>query len=187
MLSLCVIVKTMEKKQRKMNSTYHMKSALRLAHKAYTLGESPIGCVIVKEGKIIARGYNLRQTRQDVTGHAEIMALRQACRRLGSWRLEDCDLYVTLEPCAMCAGAIIQARIRKVYFGATDPKAGAVSSSMFLFDQKHNHQVLYQSGILAEESKQLLQQFFKELRAEKRRRRESAKSYVLPPAGELQL
>lgn len=151
-----------------------MKSALDLAQKARLLEESPVGCVIVYDGKIIARGYNLRQSRQDVTLHAEMAAIRKACSRLGSWRLEDCDLYVTLEPCYMCSGAIIQARIRHVYFGAADPKAGAVVSKNHLFDLDHNHHVEYTGGILEEPCSKILTEFFRELRSKKKSRPESA-------------
>ena len=152
----------------------HMRSALVLAQKARQLEESPVGCVIVCGGKIIARGYNLRQTRQDVTLHAEMTAIRKACRSLGSWRLEDCDLYVTLEPCYMCSGAIIQARMRHVYFGASDPKAGAVVSKNHLFDLDHNHHVAYTGGILEEACRTELTEFFRELRLKKKSRPESA-------------
>jgi len=153
----------------------YMKSALILAKKARRAEESPVGCVIVHDGKIIARGYNLRQSRQDVTLHAEMTAIRKACRRLGSWRLEDCDLYVTLEPCYMCSGAIIQARMRHVYFGASDPKAGAVVSKNHLFDLDHNHHVEYTGGILEEPCRTELTEFFKELRSKKKARPESTK------------
>ena len=149
-----------------------MNSALLLAKKARCLDESPVGCVIVHDGKIIARGYNLRQSRQDVTLHAEMTAIRKACRRLGSWRLEDCDMYVTLEPCYMCSGAIIQARMRHVYFGASDPKAGAVVSKNHLFDLDHNHHVEYTGGILEEACRTELTEFFRELRLKKKARPE---------------
>ena len=152
----------------------YMKSALSLAGKARSIGESPVGCVIVYNGKIIARGYNLRQTKQDVTLHAEMIAVRKACRKLGSWRLEDCDLYVTLEPCYMCAGAIIQARVRHVYFGAPDPKAGSVISKNHLFDLDHNHHVEYTGGILEEHCRAELTDFFRDLRIRKKSRPESA-------------
>lgn len=152
-----------------------MKSALILAKRARRTEESPVGCVIVHDGKIIARGYNLRQSRQDVTLHAEMTAIRKACRRLGSWRLEDCDLYVTLEPCYMCSGTIIQARMRHVYFGASDPKAGAVVSKNHLFDLDHNHHVEYTGGILEEPCRTELTEFFKELRSKKKARPESTK------------
>jgi len=153
----------------------YMKSALILAKRARRTEESPVGCVIVHDGKIIARGYNLRQSRQDVTLHAEMTAIRRACRRLGSWRLEDCDLYVTLEPCYMCSGTIIQARMRHVYFGASDPKAGAVVSKNHLFDLDHNHHVEYTGGILEEPCRTELTEFFKELRSKKKARPESTK------------
>ena len=152
-----------------------MRSALSLAQKARSLAESPVGCVIVYNGRIIARGYNLRQTRQDVTLHAEMEAIRKACRKLGSWRLEDCDLYVTLEPCYMCSGAIIQARMRHVYFGASDPKAGAVVSKNHIFDLDHNHHVEYTGGVLEEACRTELTEFFRELRLKKKSRPESAK------------
>jgi len=152
-----------------------MGAALAQARKALAADESPIGCVIVHDGRIIARGYNLRESRQDVTLHAEISAIRKACRKLGSWRLEDCDMYVTLEPCYMCAGAVIQARMRHVYFGASDPKAGAVVSKNRLFDLDHNHHVEYTGGILAEPCGQILRSFFRELRLKKKFRPESAK------------
>ena len=150
----------------------YMKSALFQAIKARQAEESPVGCVIVHDGRIIARGYNLRQSRQDVTLHAEMTAIRKACRKLGSWRLEDCDLYVTLEPCYMCSGAIIQARIRHVYFGASDPKAGAVVSKNHLFDLDHNHHVEYTGGILEAPCRMELTEFFRELRLKKKVRQE---------------
>ena len=137
-----------------------MRAALREAHKAELLGEVPIGAVIVESGRIIGRGHNRRETLQDVTLHAEIVAIRQACRRLKSWRLDQCDLYVTLEPCVMCAGAIVQARFRHVYFGATDPKAGAVGSITNIFALRQNHQVFYSSGLLGETCSTVLKQFF---------------------------
>lgn len=137
-----------------------MKRALYQAKKADQLEEVPVGAVIVYKDRIIARGHNLRQSRQDVTLHAEMIALRQACRRLSSWRLEDCDIYVTLEPCIMCAGALIQARIRALYFGACDPKTGACGSLVDLFALRHNHTIEVQGGILADESTRLLQDFF---------------------------
>lgn len=145
-----------------------MRKALLLAQKAFEHNESPVGCVIVHDGRIIARAYNLRQSKQDATMHAEISAIRKACRKLSSWRLSDCDLYVTLEPCYMCAGAIIQARIRHVYFGATDPKAGAVVSVNHLFDLPHNHRVQYTGGVLGEPCGAILTDFFQKLRAQKK-------------------
>lgn len=138
-----------------------MREALREARRAARLGEVPIGAVIVREGLIIARGSNRRETRQDVTLHAELVAIRQACRRLGSWRLQGCQLYVTLEPCIMCAGAIVQARISDVYYGATDPKAGAAGSIVDIFAIRQNHQVRVQGGLLADSCKTILQDFFR--------------------------
>ena len=145
-----------------------MRAALKEARKAYDLGESPIGCVIVKDGKIIARGHNLRQTKQDATLHAEMVTISKACKKLSAWHIFDCDLYVTLEPCYMCAGAIIQSHIRHVYFGASDPKGGAVCSCSHLFDLPHNHHVESTGGILKDECAALLKQFFRELRDQKK-------------------
>lgn len=144
--------------------TYWMRAALRQAEKARSKDETPIGAVLVRNGKIIARGCNQRENRQDVTLHAEMLAIRQACRRLGSWRLDDCTLYVTLEPCVMCAGAIVQSRIRQVVFGAWDPKAGACGSITNIFALKQNHQVDTVSGVLAEECSAVLKEFFRERR-----------------------
>lgn len=143
---------------------YFMKKALKLAVKASECDEAPIGAVLVKDGLIIAYGYNRRESKQDVTLHAEMIAIRKACRKLDSWRLEGCDLYVTLEPCIMCAGAIIQSRIRKVYFGAPEPKGGAVISKASLFDIPLNHKVSYEGHIMEEESRRLLQEFFQRKR-----------------------
>ena len=141
-----------------------MRQALQLAGKALRLDEAPVGAIVVLDDVVIGRGFNLRETRQDVCLHAEIMAIRQACRRLGSWRLDGCDLYVTLEPCVMCAGAIIQARIRSVCFGARDPKAGACGSMTDIFALPHNHQVQVTGGLLAQESADLLTGFFRRRR-----------------------
>jgi tRNA(adenine34) deaminase len=156
-----------------------MRRALYWAKKAVKEREAPIGCVIVHNGRIIAHGYNLRQSRQDVTLHAEMSAIRSACRKLGSWRLTDCDMYVTLEPCIMCAGAIIQARMRHVYFGASDPKAGAVISKDRIFERGHNHTVEYSAGILEEPCSEILSGFFRDLRKQKKSPPESAKSSSL--------
>ncbi|MBN1891409.1 MAG: nucleoside deaminase [Clostridiales bacterium] len=153
----------------------YMTQALTQAHRAALVGDCPIGCVIVHDGKVISRAHNLRELRQDATLHAEMIAIRKACRKLGSWRLEHCDLYVTLEPCTMCAGAIIQARIRHVYFGATDAKAGAVISKDRLFERGHNHTVEFTSGILEKPCGEILRNFFSELREQKKLPPESAK------------
>ena len=138
----------------------YMKAALRQADKAFANDEVPVGAVIVKDGRIIARGHNLRENRQDSTLHAEIIAIRQACRKLGTWRLTGCTLYVTLEPCLMCAGAIIQSRLDGVVFGASDPKTGACYSVIKTFDLPLHHYLFCYGGILADESSLKLKQFF---------------------------
>ena len=145
-----------------------MKEALKEAKKAYKKLEIPVGAVIVKDGKIIARGHNLKETEEDTTKHAEIIAIQKASKKLSAWRLIDCEMYVTLEPCAMCAGAIINSRIKKVYIGTMDEKTGAVGSVLNLFeDFTFNHKVEVEKGILQEECKNMLKQFFKELRKSK--------------------
>lgn len=142
-----------------------MKAALREAEKAKALGDVPIGCVLVMDGKIIARGYNKRTATNDVLNHAEIIAIRKACRVRGDWRLEECEMYVTLEPCPMCAGAIVQARIPKVHIGCMNPKAGCAGSVIDLFRQeKLNHQVDSEIGPLTEECSELMRSFFRDLR-----------------------
>ena len=142
-----------------------MKEALKEAKKAYKKLEVPIGAVIVKDNKIIARAHNLRETKKQACAHAEILAIEKACKKIGAWRLEECDLYVTLEPCAMCAGAIINSRIKNLYIGAMDEKGGAVGSKINLLkDIKLNHTVEVESGILEEECSKILKDFFKELR-----------------------
>ncbi len=147
----------------------YMKSALRLAQKAEVMDEVPVGAVIVHEGRIIGRGYNRRQTKQNSLEHAELMAIAQACRKLGSWRLEGCDLYVTLEPCPMCAGAIIQSRVRKVYFGACDAKGGAVGSVTNLFElPQWNHHPDFEGGLLEDECSKILKDFFRAKRQKKK-------------------
>ena len=142
-----------------------MMEALKEAKKAYDKLEVPVGAVIVKEGKIIARAHNLKETKTDTTKHAEILAIQKASRKLKSWRLLDCDMYVTLEPCSMCAGAMINSRIRKIYIGTQDAKTGAVGSVFNLFnDYTFNHKVEYEKGILKDDCEKLLKEFFKELR-----------------------
>ena len=148
----------------------YMKQAITQAKKAAAIGDVPIGCVIVYEGKVIARGYNRRNKDKTTLAHAELLAIKKASRVLGDWRLEGCTLYVTLEPCQMCAGAIVQARIPKVVAGAMNPKAGCAGSVLDLLHvERFNHQVEFVSGILEEECQNLLSGFFKELR---RRRKE---------------
>ena len=149
-----------------------MREAVRQAKKAWKLGEVPIGCVIVYEGKIIGRGYNRRTTDGNVLAHAEIIAIRKACRAMGDWRLEGCTMYVTLEPCPMCAGAIVQARIPKVVIGCMNPKAGCAGSVLdLLHEDGFNHQVETEVGMLGEECSQMLKDFFRELREKKKERK----------------
>ena len=146
-----------------------MREALRQAEKAAKIGETPIGAVIVKDGRIIARGYNKRETKKNSLCHAEIIAINKACRKLGGWRLHGCELYVTLEPCPMCAGAIIQSRIDSVFFGAYDYKAGCAESRINLFEENlFNHNVEVIGGIMENECAAVLKEFFKKLRIEKR-------------------
>ncbi|GAB6128874.1 tRNA adenosine(34) deaminase TadA [Blautia stercoris] len=153
-----------------------MKEAIRQAKKAYALREVPIGCVIVYEGKIIARGYNRRNTDKNTTSHAEINAIRKASKKLGDWRLEGCTLYVTLEPCQMCAGAIVQARIDKIVIGSMNPKAGCAGSVLNLLEMDgFNHKVEVERGVLEEECSTMLSGFFKELRMEKAKAKAKAK------------
>ena len=142
-----------------------MKEALKEAKKAYEKLEVPVGAVIVKDGKIIARGHNLKETKKDTTRHAEIIAIEKASKKLGAWRLLDCEMYVTLEPCSMCAGAMINARIKKLYIGALDEKTGAAGSVFNLFeDYKFNHNVEVEQGIMKDECEKILKDFFKDLR-----------------------
>ena len=148
-----------------------MQAAIKEAKKAYEKLEVPVGAVIVKDGKIISRGYNIKEEKKDTTKHAEIIAIQKASKKLGGWRLNDCEMYVTLEPCPMCAGAIIQSRIKKVYIGAMDEKTGACGSVLNLFeDYKFNHKVEIENGILEIECNELLKKFFKELREIKKNR-----------------
>lgn len=154
----------------------YMKEALRQAKKAYALGEVPIGCVIVYEDKIIARGYNRRNTDKNTLAHAEITAINRASKKLGDWRLEGCTLYVTLEPCQMCAGAIIQSRITKVVMGAMNPKAGCGGSILNILERpEFNHQAEVERGVLEEECSRILQDFFKGLRIRNKLEKERKK------------
>ncbi len=151
----------------------YMKEALRLAKKAASLGEVPVGAVIVRDGKIIARGYNRRETDQNGLAHAELTAMLRACKKLGSWRLEDCTLYVTLEPCPMCAGAIINTRIPRVVIGARDPKGGAMGGVTDLNAYPWNHHPEVVFGVSEEECGGILKAFFKELRAQKKAKKQA--------------
>ena len=150
------------------NSERFMREAIKEAKKAELIDEVPIGCVIVKDGKIISRGHNVRESKQSPIGHAEIQAINKAAKKLNSWRLECCDIYITLEPCIMCSGAIIQSRIRNIYFGAYDPKGGALGSSINVLEANNiNHHPNVVAGLLQEECSSLLTNYFKSKRAKK--------------------
>ena len=148
----------------------YMKQAIRLAKKAAANGDVPIGCVIVHEGKIIARGYNRRNADKTTLAHAEILAIKKASKVIGDWRLEDCTIYITLEPCQMCAGAIVQARIPRCVIGCMNPKAGCAGSVLNILDIKDfNHQVEIKKGVLEEEGSAMMKDFFARLRADKKK------------------
>ena len=154
-----------------------MKEAIRQAKKARKLEEVPIGCVIVSDGKIIARGYNRRNTDKNTLSHAELNAIRKASKKLGDWRLEECTMYITLEPCQMCAGAIVQARIPKVVIGAMNPKAGCAGSVLNILQiDKFNHQVEIEQGILEKECSQMLSEFFRQLRKKKKEEKKNVQN-----------
>ena len=163
------VIKSVEEK--------YMKEALKQAKKAYALGEVPIGCVIVHEGKIIGRGYNRRNTDKNTLAHAEITAINKASKVIGDWRLEKCTLYVTLEPCQMCAGAIVQARIPEVVMGCMNPKAGCAGSILNILEMpQFNHQVKVTRGILEAECSQMLKTFFEELRIRNKQEKAARKA-----------
>ncbi len=148
----------------------YMELAIKQAQKAYAINEVPIGCVIVQGDKVIARGYNRRNIDKSVLAHAEIAAIKKACKKTGDWRLEDCVLYVTLEPCQMCAGAIVQARIPKVVVGAMNPKAGCAGSVINVLQmQQFNHQCELATGVLGDKCKTMMTKFFEELREQKKK------------------
>ena len=148
----------------------YMKDAIRQAKKAYAIGEVPIGCVIVHDGKIIGRGYNRRTIDKNTLAHAELMAIKKASKKLEDWRLEECTMYVTLEPCQMCSGAIVQSRMTRVVVGCMNPKAGCAGSILNLLQmEEFNHQVELTTGVLEEECSQMMKTFFKELRAAKKK------------------
>lgn len=147
-----------------------MRVAIEEAKKAEALAEVPIGAIVVHQGQVIGRGHNLRETTQNATTHAEMIAIQEACKAIGSWRLEETQLYVTLEPCPMCSGAMILSRVKEVYFGAYDPKGGTAGTLMNLLeDERFNHQADVEGGILEEECGELLSMFFRELRAKKKK------------------
>ena len=152
-----------------MKKETYMKQALKEAEKALAKNEVPVGAIIVKDGKIIARAHNQKEEKNDTTCHAEILAIQKASKKLNSWRLTNCEMYVTLEPCSMCAGALIQSRISKVYIGTMDKKTGACGSVLNLFkDYTFNHKVELETGIMQEECEEILKVFFKELRKSKK-------------------
>ena len=147
----------------------YMKEAVRQAKKAYAIGEVPIGCVIVRDGKIISRGYNRRTIDKNTLAHAELAAIKKASKKLDDWRLEGCTMYVTLEPCQMCAGALVQSRIDRVVVGCMNPKAGCAGSILNLLQMpEFNHQVELETGVLEEECSQMMKDFFRELRETKK-------------------
>ena len=153
-----------------MDHAFYMAQALELAKEAFAEGEVPVGCVIVRNGEVVGRGRNRRETAKTALGHAEIEAIADACKNLGGWRLWECTMYVTLEPCPMCAGAIINARIPRVVYGASDEKSGACGSVCNLFSMEFNHHPQVEKGIREEACAALLQEFFKNLRMELRSR-----------------
>lgn len=157
-----------------------MQLAFEQAQKAQTLGEVPIGAIVVApDGQVIGEGFNRRELDQDATQHAEMIAIRQACLKLGTWRLIDCSLFVTLEPCPMCAGAIINSRIKNVYFGALDPKAGAAGSVVNLFEvAKFNHHPNVVRGLYREEASQMLKKFFKDIRRKQKAAKDTSKNFA---------
>ncbi|QFT87091.1 tRNA-specific adenosine deaminase [Bacillus sp. THAF10] len=158
-----------------MQDEFFMKEAIKEAKKAEELLEVPIGAVLVLDGEVIARGHNLRETTQRSITHAEILVIDEACKRLNSWRLEEATLYVTLEPCPMCAGAIIQSRVKEVVYGAKDPKAGCAGTLMNLLqDERFNHRTEIRSGILEEECGELLSDFFRKLRQRKKEQKQQS-------------
>ncbi len=144
-----------------------MFEALKEAKKAYERLEVPVGCVIVKDNKVIARAHNMRESRQSSLAHAEIIAIEKACKKLGTWRLENCEIYVTLEPCLMCSGAIINSRMKRLVYGALEPKFGAHQSLTNVFEINFNHKTEVLPNVLAKESNELLKSFFKKIRDEK--------------------
>ncbi|WP_221569314.1 tRNA adenosine(34) deaminase TadA [Alkalihalobacillus sp. TS-13] len=154
-----------------------MKKAIEMAQKAASIGEVPIGALVVKDEEIIASGYNLRETEQRSVAHAELIAIDEACKALGTWRLEGCTLYVTLEPCPMCSGAIVLSRVDRVVYGASDPKGGCAGTLMNLLDEpRFNHQAMVTSGVLEEDCGKMLSTFFRALRQKKKQEKKSDSS-----------
>ena len=158
------------------NTEKYMREAIKQAKKAAAIGEVPIGCVIVRDGTILARGYNRRNIEGSTLAHAEIIAIKKASKKLQDWRLEDCELYVTLEPCPMCAGAIVQARVSEVIIGSMNPKAGCAGSILNMLEMhEFNHQVKVERGVLKEECSEMLSAFFRRLRVVKKKKKEERK------------
>ena len=165
-----------EQEEKRPTHEKYMKDAIRQAKKAAALGEVPIGCVIVHDGQVIGRGYNRRNTDKSTLAHAEITAIKRASKKLGDWRLEDCTMYVTLEPCQMCAGAIVQSRMKKVVIGSMNPKAGCAGSILNMLEMhEFNHQVKVERGVLKEECSEMLSAFFQRLRVVKKKKKEERK------------
>ena len=161
-----------------------MKEAIKQAKKAEAIGDVPIGCVIVHDGKVIARGYNKRNKDKTVLAHAELLAMKKACKKLGDWRLEGCTIYITMEPCQMCAGAIVQSRITRAVIGSMNPKAGCAGSVLNLLEMpEFNHQVIVERGVLGETCSAMLSGFFRELREIKKREKEMEKQEAHTEAG----
>ena len=170
-----------EQEEKRPTHEKYMKDAIRQAKKAAALGEVPIGCVIVHDGQVIGRGYNRRNTDKSTLAHAEITAIKRASKKLGDWRLEECTLYVTLEPCQMCSGAIVQARIPRVVVGCMNPKAGCAGSILNLLQvEAFNHQAELTTGILEEECSQMMKSFFKELRKKQKMKKKEQESANMP-------
>ncbi|MCQ4022251.1 MULTISPECIES: tRNA adenosine(34) deaminase TadA [unclassified Ruminococcus] len=149
------------------NDEKYMRLALEQAHLAYKIGEVPVGAVVVRNGEVVGTGYNRRETDKNAVAHAELIAIDNACKRLGGWRLWECELYVTLEPCPMCAGAIINSRIRRLVYGASDKKAGSIESVVKMLELPYNHRPPYLGGVLQEECAEILKSFFREMRSKK--------------------
>ena len=159
----------LEKNKAKRKDEKYMKLALKEAKKARDINEVPIGCVIVRDDKVIGKGYNKRNTDKNVLSHAELIAIKQACKKTGDWRLEDCTMYITLEPCQMCAGAMVQARLQRAVIGSMNPKAGCGGSVLNILQMaEFNHQVDVERGVLEEECSGILTEFFADLREQKK-------------------
>lgn len=155
-----------------MSKIKYMKEALKEAHLAASLGEVPVGAVVVRDGEILARGYNLTETNHDPTAHAEILAIREAAEKLGGWRLPGCEMYVTCEPCSMCAGALVWSRMERLFIGTMDPKAGACGSLYDIVeDPRLNHAISVERGILQEECSEVMRSFFRDLRGKRKNQR----------------